>query len=173
MTVRHAGGLQESDASRLFRGRRPRVQTVPPMTPSPVHAVARLCRCTPSRALEHLATAAGMARWCLGLFETRDAGDGLVTGRSLFDGAVGWARIERDDARGTVAWHLGADPTRLSPRIHAAVVPGPVLGHPEGTVLVSMWAYRPAGMDDARWARLAAAHEAEIELIRAQLESAA
>lgn len=142
------------------------------MTASPVHAVARLCRCTPARALGHLGTAAGMARWCLGLFETRDAGDGLVAGRSLFDGAEGVARIERDDVRGTITWWLGADPGALSPRIHAQVVPGPVLGHPPGTVLVSMWAYRPAGMDDARWARLAASHEAEIELIRAQLESA-
>jgi hypothetical protein len=64
------------------------------MTDSPVHAVACLCRCTPVRALDHLATAAGMARWCLGLFETRETADGLVTGRSLFDGAVGWARID-------------------------------------------------------------------------------
>lgn len=143
------------------------------MTASPVFAVARLCRCPQQRALDHLGTAAGMSRWCLGLFETRDAGGGLVAGRSLFDGAAGVARIERDDARGTITWWLGADRKALSPRIHAQVVPGPVLGHPQGTVMVSMWAYRPADMDDARWARLIASHEAEIELIRAQLEAAA
>jgi hypothetical protein len=143
------------------------------MPASRVHAVARLCRTTPRRALAHLASADGMARWCLGLFETRDAGDGLVTGRSLFDGTVGLARIDADPERLTVTWSLGTDRDHLVPRIHAQLVPGPVLGHPDGTVLVAMWAYRAASISDERWARLAAAHEAEIELIAAQLESGA
>ena len=112
-----------------------------------------------------------MARWCLGLFETRDLGDGLVTGRSLFDGAAGFARIDTDPQRLTITWHLGANPAELAPRIHAQVVPGPVLGHADDRVLVAMWAYRPAGMTDDRWGRRVAAHEAEIELIRAQLEA--
>jgi hypothetical protein len=141
------------------------------MHASPVHAVACLCRTSPQRALAHLASAQGMAKWCLGLFETRDIGDGLVTGRSLFDGATGFARIDTDPQRLTVTWHLGANAVELAPRIHAQVVPGPVLGHPDDVVLVAMWAYRSAAMSDERWGRLVAAHEAEIELIRAQLES--
>jgi hypothetical protein len=142
------------------------------MSPSPIHAVARLCRSTPARAFAHLATPEGMARWCLGLFETRTAPGGLVTGRSLFDGSVGWARLECDPDRWAVTYWLGADPSALAPRIEARVTPGPVLGHAPDTVMVSMWAWRPQSMSDERWGRLAAAHEAEIELIRAQLESA-
>jgi hypothetical protein len=141
------------------------------MFPSPIHAVAQLCRASPERAFEHLASAEGMARWCLGLFETRAAADGLVTGRSLFDGSVGWARLVCHREAGSVTYWLGADPQSLSPRIEARVTPGPVLGHPAGTVMVSMWAWRSPSMSDERWARLAASHECEIELIRAQLEA--
>jgi hypothetical protein len=32
-------------------------------------------------------------------------------------------------------------------------------------------AWRPAGMEDERWERLCAAHEAEIFLIKAQIET--
>ncbi len=111
--------------------------------------------------------------WSLGCMDTRPdpaAGPGVHTGRSLYDGGQGWFAIDADPARLTVDYRLGAPPT-LVPRISARVVPGPVTGDADGACLLTLVAWRTAGMDDDRWARLCAAHEAEVWLIKAQVES--
>jgi hypothetical protein len=53
------------------------------------------------------------------------------------------------------------------------VIDGATLGYGTGSSLVMLLAWRPEAMDDGRWQRLIAAHEAEIEMIRAQLDRAA
>ena len=140
--------------------------------PSLVHSTARVCACSVEQALAHLGSAAGMARWNLGLWNCREVEPGLVTGQSLFDGAIGWARVQVDAARGVVDYRVGADPSALLPRIRASVLAGETLGHPEGSCLVTLEAWRTAGMDDERWNGLVRTHETEIDLIRAQLSSA-
>jgi hypothetical protein len=65
---------------------------------------------------------------------------------------------------------VGSRPDDLLPRISARVVPGPGTARPDGVCLVTLTAWRAAGMDDARWRQLIAAHEAEILLIKGQLE---
>ena len=69
-----------------------------------------------------------------------------------------------------VDYHLGA-PGNLQPRISARVVPAAVCGLPEGTCYATLTAWRDAGMTDPRWQRLCATHEAEIWLIKAQIEA--
>ena len=138
-----------------------------------VHAVARVCRAAPQAALQHLSSAEGMARWTLGLWNTREVSPGLYTGASLTDGASGWVRVQVDAAGETVDYAVGATPDALVARIRATVVPGPRLGYAPDQVVVTLMAWRTAGMDDVRWARLVALHEVEIDLIRGQLESAA
>jgi hypothetical protein len=138
-----------------------------------VHAVARLCRAPRAAAWALLTTAPGLARWNLGLWHTREVAPGLVTGESLFGGGSGLARIEADAAGGIVRYAVGATPEALVPRIEARVHDGAALGHAAGTCLVTLLAWRPGGMDAARWQRLQAAHEAEIDIIRGALESAA
>lgn len=137
--------------------------------PSLVHSTARVCACSVEQALAHLGSAAGMARWNLGLWNCREVEPGLMTGQSLFDGAIGWARVQVDAARGVVDYRVGADPSALLPRIRASVLAGETLGHPEGSCLVTLEAWRTAGMDDERWNSLVRTHETEIDLIRAQL----
>jgi hypothetical protein len=134
-----------------------------------VHATARLCPVPVPQALAHLSEQAGMARWILGLWDCREVGEGLFAGASLFDGAQGFVRVVVDAARGEVDYWVGAEPQALARRIRATVLAGESLGHPAGTSLVTLEAWRTAGMDDARWARLQITHETEIELIRAQL----
>ena len=136
-----------------------------------VHATARLCRCAPHRALAHLSTHAGMGRWILGLWDCREVEAGLFTGQSLFDGSTGWVRVEIDEACGRVDYLVGATREALTPRIQAKVTPGPALGHADSTAIVTLLAWRTADMSDERWMRLVHTHEAEIELIRAQLEA--
>jgi hypothetical protein len=140
--------------------------------PASAHTAVRLCHATVAEAMRHLATAPGMARWALGLWNCREVEPGLFTGESLFDGTVAWAKVVKLAGVDAVDYHVGAAPARLLPRIHARVVDGPLLGHPPGTCVVSLLAWQPEGMSEARWRRLVVSHEAEIELIQAQLAAA-
>jgi hypothetical protein len=135
------------------------------------HAAARLCKTSVEKAMAHLTSAAGMARWNLGLSNCRELEPGLFTGASLFDGAPGWVRITPLAGLAAVDYHVGASPDRLVPRIHARVVDGALLGHGARTCVVTLLAWRPAGMTDERWSRLVSTHETEIELIQAQLDA--
>ncbi|MEQ1805526.1 MAG: hypothetical protein ABL900_09130 [Burkholderiaceae bacterium] len=135
-----------------------------------VHAAAQLCRASAGHAFTLLTEASGLARWNLGLRNAREAGAGLLTGESLFGGGSAWVRVHADAARGVVDYAVGADPGSLEPRIQARVQPGIELGHPADTCIVTLLAWRTPQMDDARWQRLQAAHDVEIDLIRAQLE---
>jgi hypothetical protein len=136
------------------------------------HTAARLCRATVAAAMRHLATPQGMSRWALGMWNCREVEPGLVAGESLFDGGVAWARIVKLADVDALDYHVGASPDRLLPRIHARVIDGPLLGHPPGTCVVSLLAWQPEGMSEQRWRRLVVSHEAEIELIQAQLDAA-
>ena len=139
---------------------------------SMVHATARLCQADAAAALAHLSTQAGLSRWVLGLWDCREAEPGLFQGTSLFDGTGGWVRVVVDAARGQVDYLVGATPQTLAPRIRASVIRGETLGHPAGTCVVTLEAWRTGDMADERWQRLMFTHETEIELIRAQLASA-
>lgn len=134
-----------------------------------VHATARLCPAPVPLAMAHLSTQPGMSRWILGMWDCKEVAPGLFTGQSLFDGATGFVRVAIDAPRGQVDYWVGTDPGALALRIRATALAGESLGHAAGTSVVTLEAWRTAEMDDARWARLQATHETEIELIRAQL----
>lgn len=142
------------------------------MNVNPAHVAARLCAVPADAAFRHLTAAAAMARWTLGLWECREVERNLLVGTSLFDGSRGWVRLEVDAARLAVDYWVGAERDVLQPRIHARVTRGDALGHSPQQCVVTLLAWRPALMTDERWHRLAATHETEVELIRAQLETA-
>jgi hypothetical protein len=144
----------------------------PSAAPCEVHAVTRLCRARVADAMALLGTAAGMARWCLGMWATRERGAALYEGRSLFGGGAAFALVQTDAERGWVRYAVGGDEYHLVPRIEARVQSGAELGHAEGTCIVTLLAWRTAQMNGERWRRLAATHEVEIDLIRAALEEA-
>ena len=138
-----------------------------------VHAVTQKLDAPARRAFDFLADPLCLGRWSLGCFETSPAGpDGLHAGHSLFDGGKGWFRIEAVSARLTIDYLVGA-PDALCRRISARVIPGADLGYPGDICLVTLTAWRPSGMEAARWKRLCASHEAEIFLIRSQVEGLA
>lgn len=140
--------------------------------------VAALCEGTVDAAVGHLSSAAGFSQWSLGMQSCCEHAPGLLCGRSMFDGGSGWVRpvVERwaganaaaGEAGARIDYLCGAHPDQLALRIAATLMPGSWLGYPAG-VMVSLLAWRTAGMSDQRWQQLIAAHEAEIELIRAQL----
>jgi hypothetical protein len=124
-------------------------------------------------AFQFLADPLRLGRWSLGCFDTKAAASaGLYTGASLYDGAPAWFRIDADQARYIIDYQVG-DAVSQVPRISARVVPGPVCGLGSTCCYVTLMAWRTAGMDDDRWNRLRSAHEAEIWLIKAQIEAAA
>jgi len=133
------------------------------------HLASALCPATAAAAFEHLTSAAGMAQWCLGMTGCTEVSPGLMFGRSLFDASPAYVRIDAQSEHFTVDYLCGASPEALSRRIHARVLPGPLLGYRADECLATLVAWRPAGMDDARWQRLVASHEAEILLVREQL----
>ncbi len=133
------------------------------------HSTARLCAVSVDKAIAHLSTAVGMARWTLGLWNCRELEPGLLTGESLFDGATVFVRVAVDAERGLVDYSVGASPQVLVPRIRATVIAGEVLGHAPETSMVTLEAWRTADMSDARWAGLMQGHETEIALIAGQL----
>jgi hypothetical protein len=110
-------------------------------------------------------------RWSFGTWETGIASDGLVTGTSIFDGAKILVRIDADGERLSIDYRIGADPTRMVPRINARVIPGQNLGLDADCSVLSLAAWRADQMDDDRWRRLTASHEFEVVLIKNLLEN--
>lgn len=121
-------------------------------------------------AFRYLSDGLALGRWSLGCFNTGPAEEpGLYAGRSLIDGGQTWFRIDPDAERLVIDYLVGT-PERLARRASVRVVPGAELDLSEEACLVSLMAWRTAGMDDDRWRRLCALHEAEIILIKGQIE---
>jgi hypothetical protein len=134
------------------------------------HACTTLVEVDAETAFAFLADPKALGGWALGCWDASVDPAGRLYGVSLFSGEETWGRVEADPARLVIDYLVGSRPDELSPRISARVVPGPVTGRPDGVCLVTLTAWRGASMDDARWRQLVAAHEAEILLIKGQLE---
>jgi hypothetical protein len=134
------------------------------------HACTALVEIDAKTAFAFLADPKALGGWALGCWDARVDGAGRFHGRSLFSGEKTWGRLDADPARLLVDYLVGSRSGDLVPRISARVVPGPVAGRPEDVCLITLTAWRAAGMDEARWRQLVAAHEAEILLIKGQLE---
>jgi len=141
------------------------------MTATLAHMTTQLVAAPAEAAFAYLRDPIRLGRWSLGCFDTvATETPGLYRGRSLFDGGSGWFRIDADAAGSAIDYLVGT-PQHLVRRISARIIPGPDLGYAGATCLVTLTAWRPAQMDEPRWARLCAAHEVEILLIKAQIES--
>ena len=57
-----------------------------------------------------MADPAKLHRWSFGTWETEIAGDGLVTGTSIFDGGKILVRIDADAGRLSIDYQLGSRP---------------------------------------------------------------
>jgi hypothetical protein len=141
------------------------------MTTTLAHTTTQLVAAPAVAAFEFLRDPVRLGRWSLGCLDTAATDTpGLYSGRSLFDGGTGWFRIDANAAMWNIDFLVGT-PQRLVRRISARIIPGPDLGYADETCLITLAAWRPAEMDDARWTRLCAAHEVEILLIKAQIET--
>jgi hypothetical protein len=137
------------------------------------HCATTACEADAEAAYAFLADPARLGSWALGCWDAELVGERVVRGTSLFDGSSAYVRADPDPERLSVDFAVGAEPEALVHRITARVLPGAQLGYPAGQSVVTLIAWRSAGMSDDRWARLVASHEAEILLLRARIEQAA
>jgi len=135
------------------------------------HCTTTACDTTAEAAFSFLADPTRLGSWALGCWNAETVADGVVRGTSLFDESASYVRVEPDVERLAVDFAVGSDAESLVRRISARVLPGGGLGY--GGCLVTIVAWRPADMTDARWERLVASHAAEILLLKARIEAAA
>jgi hypothetical protein len=131
------------------------------------------CSAPATAAFAFVADVGRLGSWALGCWDAQPADEGLVRGTSLFDGSATYVRADADPERLAVDFAVGPEPQLLVRRLSARVLAGEPLGFGDGTSLVTLTAWRPEAMSDARWAQLVASHEAEILLLRARIEGAA
>ena len=141
------------------------------MTQGQSHIASIVVKKSAEDVFAFMADPAKLDRWSFGTWQTEIAADGLVTGTSIFDGAKILVRIDADHARLSIDYKLGADATKLLPRINVRVVPGANLGLDPGHCILTFIAWRAAAMDDDRWRRLTASHEFEAVLIKNLIEN--
>lgn len=134
------------------------------------HCVSSLCDASAPHAFAYLADAERLGDWALGCWDTRAAEGDLVRGTSLFDGCATFVRVRPHADCLTVDFEVGGDPAVLVRRISARVVPGEDLEADVERSLVMLLAWRTASMDDERWHRLTASHNAEVLLLCERIE---
>ena len=134
------------------------------------HCVSALCDAPADDAFAYLADAERVGEWALGCWDAQMGDDDVARGTSLFDGAATFVRaIPMAESR-TVDFEVGGDPEHLVRRISVRVVGSGDLDGAAGQSLIVLLAWRTSSMDDDRWHRLIASHDAEVLLLRERIE---
>ena len=140
-----------------------------------VDGLAHICStrvaCSATDAMAYLRAPENLAAWAVGMGEVTLHADGAIEGAFPGTNQPIWARIDADDERSIICFHLGGDSNSLVPRIVVRVVPGEDLEESARSCVVSLIAWRLASMDDARWQGLKSGHESEILEIKRLIEA--
>ncbi|MCM2557936.1 hypothetical protein NDQ41_04400 [Alcaligenes faecalis] len=131
------------------------------------HQASRRIERSAKVVMDYMADLDALGRWSLGCFDTETVEPGLVVGTSLFDGGQTHVSVEMLAEQGLIRYWVGSA-TQRTPRISAMVQP-----LDQNSCILIMLATRGADMDENRWLRLQRCHETELDLIQAQLHSAA
>jgi hypothetical protein len=121
-------------------------------------------------AFQFVASGMNQTYWALGSWARVDEGGGVVSGTSLWDGSKLYIRPDaRADLR-LVDYYTGLRRDKLSHVVSARVLPGEPLGHPTGSCVLTLTAWRTPAHTDESWRRTQHAFEAEVHLIKGRLE---
>jgi hypothetical protein len=118
----------------------------------------------------YLADGLKQGDWTLGSWNRERIGDDLFKGTSLFSGGDTFVRITAHAEQLLVDYEVGPALDQMLRLNSARVVPGPVVGRPEGTCTVALTKWRHPDEDDAAWRRGCAAFDTEIHMIKGRLE---
>jgi hypothetical protein len=143
------------------------------LPPPLCHAASALVNAPAKQAFAFMADGLKLGRWALGCLDTREIEPGLFSGRSQFNGGIGYVRIVPDRTLLNVDYHVGAAPNALSHQNTARVVAGAALGRTPESCVVTLLAWRTAGMKDEDWRLICATHESEIYVVKAMIEQEA
>ena len=134
------------------------------------HASTIVVAVPAERAFAYLSDGLKQSQWALGSWEREQIGEQLFRGTSLFDGSEAFIRISADATWLLVDYAVGPTLERM-PRVNSArIVPGELLGYPEGHCVVTLMKWRTAGQSDALWARGCVTFDTEIHMIKGRLE---
>jgi hypothetical protein len=138
--------------------------------PDFAHCATVLIGVSADKAFEFLADPLSLGTWSLGCMRTQASKSaGPFVGTSLYNDTQTSFDIEAHPKLLLIDFLVG-ETGNFKPRISARIVAASTCGLPEGQCYVSLLAWRPAQMTDARWSQLCASHDAEIWLIKARLE---
>ncbi len=138
--------------------------------PDYAHCATALIGVGADKAFEFLADPLLLGTWSLGCMRTQASqAAGPYMGTSLYNDSQTSFDIKAHRERLLIDYLVG-ETGAFKPRISARVVAAETCGLEEGQCYVSLLAWRPSQMTDARWGQLCAAHDAEIWLIKARLE---
>ena len=143
---------------------------IPPVSSRLFHGATIVVDVPAETAFAYLADGLRQSDWALGSWERERIGDDLFRGTSLFDGSDTYVRISADATNLLVDYAVGPSLEQM-PRVNSArVVPGPLLGHPEGSCVVTIMKWRTAAQSDEAWERGCVTFDTEIHMIKGRLE---
>ena len=125
----------------------------------------------PEDAFGWMADGLRQGEWALGSLNRETVGDDLFRGLSWFDAGDTFVRITAERERLMIHYEVGRSPEAVLPRTVARVVPGPVVGLPEGRCLVTLMVWRDVNQPEERWRQQCIVHKAEMYRIRHLVES--
>jgi hypothetical protein len=135
-----------------------------------VHAASVEVAVPAERAFDYLSDGLAQGDWTLGSWNREQVGDNLFRGTSLFDGGDTYVTLLPNAEALLVDYLVGSSPEEML-RVNAArVVPGPLVGRPEGTCVITLMKYRTPSQSDADWQRACVTFDAEIHMIKGRLE---
>lgn len=121
-----------------------------------------------SFAIDQLSDISAVGRWALGSMDfVATAQPGVWRGQSLFDGSACFVQITSHPALGLIDYLVGSLDDR-GLRVSVRVVPA--ASGSGCTAAMTTW--RAANLGDADWARSCRAHDVEVLLFKAQIETA-
>lgn len=122
-------------------------------------------------AFRYMADGMRQGEWTFGSWDREQVGPDLFRGRSLFDGSTTHVRIRPDAAELVIFYDVGDPAGDMVPRNMARIVEGPVVGLPADACVVTLLAWRLAGMSDERWRQLCVSHETQMFIIKNRIEA--
>jgi hypothetical protein len=134
------------------------------------HAATAPVSAPAKQAFAFMADGVKLGRWALGCLDTKEIEPGLFAGRSQFTGGIGYVRIAADPALLNVDYHVGAARNALSHQNTARIIAGAALGRAADSCMVTLIAWRTAGMSDDDWRLICATHESEIYVVKSMIE---
>jgi hypothetical protein len=108
--------------------------------------------------------------WALGSMGREALGDGLFRGKSSFDGADLYVRLESYPELLLVDYATGPSPEELVPHVEARIRPGSWLGRDDAVSVVTLTIWRWAEADAEEWEFHLHLWRTEVRMIKGAIE---